>query len=214
MRAALETSRAEILDRYPDALELSVERLREIRDEVASESARQGCSHGEIRLHAFLRTLEEIGEPNPEFARELTHRYLDFRFARAVLYPEVEPILRRLSSYFPLGLVSNGNSDPERCGLPNLFACQIFSTQCGVAKPNPKIFQIAKQELDCSPRQLLHIGDSLPNDIACPQTLGINTVWLNRSAEPTPDSCHPDFMIDSLGGLPSLLGISLDPVVV
>src|SRR5438132_14413877 len=65
-----------------------------------------------------------------------------------------------------LGLVSNGNSYPERCGLHGRFGFVILAQNVGIEKPDPAIFQAAYREARCSSEQLMHIGDSLDTDVA------------------------------------------------
>ena len=131
MREALEASLRQIQIRHGAASNLTFQRLLEIREEVAKEKPHPEHSLEEIRFHAFIRTLEEIGNADPEFARELTRDYLNFRFWKAELFPEAKSVLEALSPNFPLGIISNGNSYPDRCGLPDTFSFQVFSTRCG-----------------------------------------------------------------------------------
>ena len=77
-------------------------------------------------------------------------------------------------------LLSNGNSYPERCGLEGMFQFVIFSQDYGVEKPNPRLFKIAVEKAGCSKQQLLHVGDSLQNDVMGAVSAGIKCVWLNR----------------------------------
>ena len=85
-----------------------------------------------------------------------------------------------LAPHFKLGLLSNGNTYPERCGLEDRFAFVVFSQDVQVEKPHPKIFEITAQQAGCEFSQMLHVGDSLVNDVAGAQNVGISAVWLNR----------------------------------
>jgi hypothetical protein len=53
--------------------------------------------------------------------------YLKHRFEDIELYDDVLPTLDILSRHFKIGLLSNGNSYPDRCGLEGRFAFVILS---------------------------------------------------------------------------------------
>ncbi len=43
--------------------------------------------------------------------------------------------------FYRLGLVTNGNTYSERCGLPGLFAFTIFAQDYQVPKPQPEFYE-------------------------------------------------------------------------
>ena len=51
------------------------------------------------------------------------------------------PTLSLLKDTYRLGLVTNGNTYPERCGLPGLFAFTIFAQDYQVQKPQPEFYE-------------------------------------------------------------------------
>src|SRR2546430_17732938 len=57
------------------------------------------------------------------------------------LYPDVLPTLSLLKDTYRLGLVTNGNTYSERCGLPGLFAFTIFAQDYQVPKPQPEFYE-------------------------------------------------------------------------
>ncbi len=189
----------------PAADELTVEQLIEIRDEVAAEMAPNGLSHEQIRLLSFERALEHIGRPDPELAQQITHIYLDHRFRHIETYPDVVPALDWLQQHFKLGIISNGNSYPDACGLAGYFEFETFSFRCGVAKPNPAIFDLALAEAGWVPNSMIHVGDSLENDVACPQQAGIHAIWLNRTGVTPVGPIKPKCEIRTLSELSNLL---------
>lgn len=121
MRASLAHTLAELQHIMPQAVHvtatLTVDRLIAIRDEVADKMYGRGSTMEDIRLAAFVQVLESVGYPDREMAQHLTAFYLDRRFGDIALYPDVIPTLDQLRNRYRLGLVSNGNTYPERCGL-------------------------------------------------------------------------------------------------
>ena len=132
-----------------DALKLTIDEMIAIRDRLAEEVKGEIWSLLEIRRRAFERTLEHVGHPDKDLAAHLNTVYRKHRFEDIELYPDVIPTFDALAPHFKLGLLSNGNTYPERCGLDGRFAFVIFSQDVQVEKPDPKIFQITAERAGC-----------------------------------------------------------------
>ena len=72
-------------------------------------------------------------------------------------------------------------------------------------KPDPEIFRIALRELGCSEAELLHVGDSLENDVEGAHNAGIMCAWLNRNQIKNDTTTMPDYEIGSLTELLDIL---------
>lgn len=177
---------------------LNVDKMIQIRDQVASELKGIITNLESIRLEAFRRTLMDIGKPNDKLAEHLNEVYLKHRFEDIELFDDVLPVLKTLQPRYALGLLSNGNSYPERTGLPEIFRFVVFSQDFGIEKPDPRIFRIAMEKAGCTNDQLLHVGDSLTSDIKGAQGVGVKSVWLNRTGMARQSGIEPDFEIKSL----------------
>jgi len=160
---------------------LDIERMITIRNRVADELKGRVTNLEAIRFEAFRQTLVDIGRPNDDLALHLNQVYLKHRFEDIELFEDVLPTLNTLRQRYTIGLLSNGNSYPERCGLEGIFQFVVFSQDHGVEKPDPKLFHIAVEKSGCARDQLLHIGDSLQNDIMGAINASIRCVWLNRT---------------------------------
>src|SRR6516162_55496 len=145
MRNSLAHALDELRERAPESkcADLTVDRMIEIRNTVAEELKGKGIALDSIRLEAFRRTIEMVGSDDQELAAHLNSIYLKHRFEGIELYPDVLPMLDSIVGRYVLGLVSNGNSYPERCGLQERFAFVVFSQDIGVEKPDPAIFRVA-----------------------------------------------------------------------
>lgn len=206
MREALQHVLGELAEVDPQAAAMtSTDRMIEIRDSVAMEVKGSITSLEDIRLEAFRRTLEDIGRPDDALAHHLNQVYLKHRFEDMELYDDVLPVLEVLRTKYDIGLLSNGNSYPERTGLSGVFRFVVFSQDHGIEKPDPRIFQIALQKAGCSKEQLLHVGDSLLNDIGGAIGAGIKCVWLNRARVVNSVGITADFDVASLWELPNIL---------
>ncbi|MGH2562355.1 MAG: HAD family hydrolase [Thermomicrobiales bacterium] len=189
----------------PASAALTVDRMIAIRDQVADEATGRGISMEHIRLLAFERTLESISAPNPDLAARLTTVYLERRFGHIELYSDVLPALDALAGRYRLGLLSNGNSYPERCGLAGRFDFAFFAQGLGVAKPDPRFYELAAAAARCPADQFVHVGDSLSNDVAAAQSAEMLAVWLNRDGIANHSAIQPDAEIATLDELPTVV---------
>ena len=123
------------------------------------------------------------------------------------LYPDVIPTFDVLAPHFKLGLLSNGNTYPERCGLEGYFDFVVFSQDVQVEKPDRRIFEITAQRAGCELAQMLHVGDSLENDVTGARNAGVYSVWLNREGVSNDTSIQPDYEVASLTEIPAILGL-------
>jgi len=209
MRHSLKQTLTELQKQVPTqrALELTIELMVWIREQYAQEVKGKIWNLEEIRKGAFERTLEYVGYPDKDLAEHLNTIYLKHRFEDIELYPDVIPTFDVLAPHFKLGLLSNGNTYPERCGLQDRFEFVIFSQDVQVEKPNPKIFEITTQQAGCEFSQLLHVGDSLENDVAGAKNVGVPSVWLNRQGVSNNTDIQPDYEITTLAEIPGILGL-------
>ena len=187
----------------PDSL--SIETLIAIRNQVAEEQKSRGLTHEAIRLEAFKQTLQSINNPDDDLAVHLNTLYLKHRFEDILLFDDVLPTLPALQGGYTMGLLSNGNTYPERCGLGGYFQFVVFAQDHGIQKPDPRLFEIAIERAGCTKRQLLHVGDSFQNDVIGAKQTGIKSVWLNRQERNNEAEQQPDFEISSLRELTKVL---------
>ena len=184
---------------------LDVEKMVSIRKSVAEELKGRVTNLEAIRLEAFRRTLQIIGKPDDALASHLNQLYLKHRFEDIKLFEDVIPTLEALHKNYRLGLVSNGNSYPERCGLEGIFAFVVFAQDHGIEKPDAEIFHIAMRKAGCSKGEFLHIGDSLADDVVGAANAGIRCVWLNRNRISNNLGINIDYEIRSLIELVEIL---------
>ena len=187
------------------ATELTVDEMIQIRDRVARDLKGEISNHEKIRLEAFKETLRVAGRPDDALATHLTELYLRHRFGDIELYVDVLPTLGVLRKKYTLGIISNGNSHPDRCGLEGYFQFVVLSEDHGVEKPDPRIFEIALEEAGCSRGEILHVGDS-EADIVGASEARIRCVWLNREGSDGGLDLKADIEIASLTEMVELLG--------
>lgn len=207
MLQALEVTLVELrrMAGNPAAEALTVGRMAEIREAVADELGEGTTSVEVIRREALARTLAEVGHPSAAAAQQLHEVYTDARFAATRPLPGVADLLNDLKGRYLLGLVSNGNTHPERVGLGDIFSFVILAVECGIAKPDRRIFELALDQCGCDTSQVIHVGDSLQSDVRGANGCGICSVWLNREGAPNGTGITPDHVIRDLRELPDIL---------
>ena len=102
-------------------------------------------------------------------------------------------------------MISNGNTHIERSGLADLLAFAVFPGDSGHEKPSPAMFEFAMRKAGCAAEELLHVGDSLADDVAGANASGVTSVWLNRTGAPNETGVTPDYEIADLRELVGLL---------
>mgnify|MGYP001814421581 FL=1 len=127
------------------------------------------------------------------------------------LYDGAREVLDTLAGTTRLAMVTNGLSDVQRARIERLdlggyFDTVIISSEVGVTKPRPEIFDLAFDGLGSPDRSTaLMVGDSLTSDIAGADNSGIDACWYNRHGVPRPAGTEVAHEIDDLGELPAIV---------
>jgi len=103
-------------------------------------------------------------------------------------FPDTVAALRRLGTRYSLAVLSNVDDDLFAASgrkLEVTFKKVITAQQARCYKPCLEIFRMGMRQLDVTPDQVLHVGQSIYHDAIPAKSLGIATVWVNR---PSPRS--------------------------
>ncbi len=140
----------------------------------------------------------------------LAERYWAEYCQSAGLNPGARETLRRLSLSYRLGIVTNGYSDSQRgrlnaARLLSMLEVVLISEEVGVAKPDPRIFEMALSKLSLPADALLYVGDSIAHDYQGCQAAGID--FCHYCPPPREDAELPSvkFRISRLDELTDLL---------
>jgi HAD superfamily hydrolase (TIGR01549 family) len=97
-------------------------------------------------------------------------------------------LLTTLSERFRMGIVSNFYGNLENIlaefDLASLFGVVADSSQLGIFKPEPGIFNHALKTLGAVPAETAMVGDSLDKDCTPARNLGLTTIWLRHPPLP------------------------------
>ncbi len=122
-------------------------------------------------------------------------------------YPDAVATLAELRRRgFLLASVTNRAFGGERfradlrdAGLDIGWDAESVSVEVGFLKPHPKIFEHALSTLRVNASEALMVGNSLAEDVAGAQALGIRAAW--RRCAPDAEDVTPDFAFDELAEL-------------
>jgi putative hydrolase of the HAD superfamily len=221
LRAVLLDALGTLVELQPPAPRLRAELRRRAGIEVDEGTAARGIG---AEIGYYLANHMDGSDPaslddlRDRCAREMSAAMgldgLDHAVAKSAMmsalefaaYPDVAPALRELRAR-GLRLVVASNWDcslPDwlaRAGLAGLLDAYASSAVVGAAKPDPAVFREALRLGGASPREALHVGDSLEGDVAGARAAGVRAILLRRSGEP-PEGVEA---IRSLAELSSLI---------
>jgi putative hydrolase of the HAD superfamily len=152
--------------------------MRRLRGEVGRRHPEWAHDLTELRLQATRQALAASGD-DPALAEAAFEVFFAER-QRIEFFADVAGALERLAARYPLLALTNGNADLVTTGLDRWLVGSVGARDCGVAKPDVRIFQAACQRLDLPPEAVLHVGDDWRLDISGAQAAGMHTAWVRR----------------------------------
>ena len=182
-------------------------------DEIARidfESGKSGEAVRDSRSKAFLRSL---GLPK-RFSKRITEQYIgafpgvsaEVNGARAVIEGLV-------AEEYGLGIISNAFPDVQYnklkgIGILEYFHVIVLAEECGIRKPDERIFHKAADSLRCLPHECLYVGNSFETDIVGAKNAGMKSCWFNADGKQIQEgNTEPDFEIAQLPQLLEILGV-------
>jgi len=119
-------------------------------------------------------------------------------------YPDARATLLELQKRgFALGIVTNRafggkrfRSDLEELGLNVDWKTIVISVEVGFLKPHPAIFEEALRLMGTTPAETLMVGNSLAEDVAGAQALGMLAAW--KRSEPDAEGVTADFEFEEV----------------
>ena len=169
----------------------------------------------EVRHRRFEQFTIELGlDADPHGMADAFVRGLG---AFGELYDGARELLDALAGRARMAMVTNGLSDVQRARIERLdlgryFDAVVISSEVGVTKPRPEIFDVAFEQLDAPAKgSAIMVGDSLTSDIQGGHDYGIDTCWYNRHTATRPDLPTITHEIAALGDLVEIVTGSAPP---
>lgn len=161
------------------------------------------------RREVVRASLAEIGLETQSLAEKIAEHYrVQRHMGLEPLEDAIETVRWLREKGCRLALLTNGaaaaqRSKVARFQLAALFDLILIEGELGYGKPDPRVYKIALDELEASPRDTWMAGDNLEWDVAAPQRLGIYGIWVDRrgSGIPPGNGTRPDRIVRSLSEL-------------
>lgn len=204
-RAANELRRLGILHADPALVARSAWVAMEEAMRRARATDHMEPDYGLVSQHALAGL--GISLTRDQAARLLEATYISGIEGGKAPFPDArETLLGLRARGFAIGSVTNRAFGGERfradlrdAGLDIGWDCEAVSVEVGYLKPHPAIFRYALDALAMDPSQVLMVGNSLAEDVAGAQAVGIAAAW--RRSAPDAEGVVPDFAVDEVGEL-------------
>ena len=107
-----------------------------------------------------------------------------------------------------MALLTNGSATAQRAkidrfGLRDHFEVVLIEGELGFGKPDPRVYHRALLALAVGAADTWMVGDNLEWDVAAPQELGVQGIWvdLRGTGVPHTSTTKPDRIIRALADL-------------
>jgi len=167
----------------------------------------------EFRVYRFSRMFEILRLPMDDRLLDLCLDFEEVYDRSLEMFPDAMDVLVELSQAYPMALITNGPTDAQwfkinKFHLEGLFDIVLVSDQIGIAKPDPRIFQVALAGMRVRPSEAVMVGNSLEHDHWGAINSGCRFIWANLTRDPLPKGWpEPDAEIHHFTELrPLLLG--------
>jgi putative hydrolase of the HAD superfamily len=204
---------AETLEREVPAAQIMIEKISQrVDDEIQRDYAAGRPEEVEIAA-IYDAALRSIGlELEPALIERVMELEQEGWLQSVHVGPDVVRTLEDLRRQgLRLGIVSNAAYLPRLMkaqlawlGLAKYFSGVTFSSEIGLRKPHPAIYQDALTKVGVEPSRTVFVGDRVREDVQGPKSLGMRAV-LTREWRQETDPGAADFVIERLGELPPVL---------
>lgn len=199
-RVALEKTMKDFHIEYDENHHLQV--YSEINRVIWKEFESGQITQNKLKVERFKRlsTTLNIAFDEVEFSKA----YMTHLGQASFLFDDSIELIESLCKTHRLSIITNGLTDVQtyrikKSLIANCFEDIVISEEVHVAKPDPKIFEIALNNLNHSDKsKVLMVGDSLTSDIKGGANFGIDTCWFNPNKLPNKTDIHPTYEISNL----------------
>ena len=127
------------------------------------------------------------------------------------VFPYSNEVLEYLKMKYKLALITNVQHPTDRkkiieilreANLSGYFEEIVVSTELGISKPNPRIFEKVIEKFNVKPNEAVMVGNIISTDIFGGNRVGLKTILFQPSEDYQRSSWeHPDRTIHSLKDL-------------
>ena len=170
---------------------------------------RKELTRQEVLVGRFAVLFEELDVAAD--ASECARRYAENLSVGHYFLPGAQEAVERLSRKYKLYLASNGTARVQAgrlasANISRFFQDVFISQDMGADKPALEYFVRCFARIrGFDPARAMIVGDSLSSDILGGRNAGIATYWVNPDHKPGKPDIRPDYEIERLSQLETLL---------
>jgi len=175
-----------LAQRYPDLAErFTRDKIFVCRKQILTDAPSIVGDVTALRIEVMYRLLLSLDIAPAEADESARMAFEAFMEKRndVILFPETIPMLESVSKSYTIVAITNGNADVFKTGIGSYFDLSIRADEAGVAKPDRGIFDLTWEKVGCQSSDVIHIGDSLENDVLGAINAGVTPVWYNPDKE-------------------------------
>ncbi|HEV3310029.1 MAG TPA: HAD family hydrolase [Chloroflexota bacterium] len=192
----------------PDAPELVERVARTVTRRVDESYATDRLVELDI-LELFHAALGDLGfVPHADTVRWVVEAEHTALTKHLICPPETIETLRVIhDSGVKIGIISNAHLLPymmrrdwQNLGITPFVDASLVSSETGVRKPHPSLFERLLLMLDVQPHQAIFVGDRVFDDVGGAHTAGMRAILTRefRQEEVDATTDQPDFIVDRL----------------
>ncbi len=191
--------------RYPDLAEhFTRDQIFVCRKQILTDTPSIAGDVTALRIEVMYRLLLSLDIAPVEADKSARTAFEAFMAKRndVILFPETTPMLERVSKTYNVVAITNGNADVFKTGIGSYFDLSIRADEAGIAKPDRGIFDLTWEKIGCQSSEVIHIGDSVENDVQGAINAGVTPVWYNPDKEQNTLGVNE---VGTLSELPSMI---------
>lgn len=204
---AFENAMLEFDIEYDESYHLKI--YKEINDAIWKELENGLITQEKLKVERFKRLSDKLNiKFDPvEFAKS----YMKHLANASFLYEDSTSLIEDLSKEHKLIIITNGLKNVQtnrirKSTIGKYFEDIVISEEVGVSKPNPKIFEIALENINYTDKsKILMVGDSLTSDVKGGINFGVDTCWFNHEKVLNKTEIKPTYEISNLLDLKTIL---------
>jgi putative hydrolase of the HAD superfamily len=161
-------------------------------------------------------TFEKYGIAIPPVdLREIADKTMEAWQNGACLADDALYVLEDLGKRAKIVLITNFDHSPHvrklmnNSGLTGLFHLVIISDEVGCLKPQPEIFELALRKVNLKAQDVVHVGDSVHDDVGGAMSVGIIPILIDRNLKSRTDYAQQKLNLSqelrTIGSLSELL---------
>ncbi|GAB3024950.1 HAD-IA family hydrolase [Bowmanella dokdonensis] len=164
---------------YPQSADKGTDFWQGLKHRLLAHTPALRNDMGELRrliLEQGLQTCGYRGQSLKDAVQEAFDYFYQQRSAFKV-DKNISSLLEELAARVPLVAITNGNVNLAQIGIRDYFQASYHANLRQPMKPDGHMFELARQTLGLSARQILHVGDGLQNDVMGAIRAGFQAGW-------------------------------------